>query len=265
MARNPRLFQSLAAIAGVAAAGYVSICGWMYFKQRDLMYFPQNTRLGADMTDYTVERGDAVLRGWRLNAGREKALIYFGGNAERIENMRETLAQWFPDRTIYLLSYRGFGASDGAPAEPELFADALAIFDQVAREHPRQPVSVIGRSLGSGVASFVAGKRPVERLALVTPFDSLGDTAQAHYRWLPTRWLVRDRYDSIANLRGYFGPILVVRASDDDVIPPPNTTRLVHSLQTRPQGVEVVQLKGADHHNIGTYPEYGQALREFID
>lgn len=265
MARNPRMLQSLAALAGVAAAGYLSICGWMYFKQRELMYFPQGTRLGVDMTDYTIARGDIVLRGWRLNAGREKALIYFGGNAERIENMRETLAQWFPDRTIYLLSYRGFGASDGAPEEAALVADGLAIFDQVAREHPGQPIAVIGRSLGSGVASFVAGKRPVQRLALVTPFDSLSETAQAHYRWLPTRWLVRDRYDSVANLRGYFGPILVVRATADDVIPPANTTRLIHSLQTRPQGVDVVQLKGADHHNIALYPEYGQALKEFID
>ncbi|MGH8080357.1 MAG: alpha/beta hydrolase [Lysobacter sp.] len=259
------MIHSLAAIAGVAAAGYLSICGWMYFKQRELMYFPQGTRLGVDMTDYTIERGDIVLRGWRLNAGREKALIYFGGNAERVENMRDTLAKWFPDRTIYLLSYRGFGASDGAPEEAALFADGLAIFDQVAREHTGQPVAVIGRSLGSGVASYVAGKRPVQRLVLVTPFDSLSETAQAHYRWLPTRWLVRDRYDSIANLRGYFGPILVVRATADDVIPPANTTRLIHSLQTRPQGVDVVQLKGADHHNIALYPEYGQALQEFID
>jgi pimeloyl-ACP methyl ester carboxylesterase len=259
------MLQSLAALAGVAAAGYLSICGWMYFKQRELMYFPQGTRLGVDMTDYTIARGDIVLRGWRLNAGRDKALIYFGGNAERVENMRETLAQWFPDRTIYLLSYRGFGASDGAPEEAALVADGLAIFDQVAREHPGQPIAVIGRSLGSGVASFVAGKRPVQRLALVTPFDSLSETAQAHYRWLPTRWLVRDRYDSVANLRGYFGPILVVRATADDVIPPANTSRLIHSLQTRPQGVDVVQLKGADHHNIALYPEYGQALKEFID
>lgn len=264
MARNPRLLKSVTALVGVAAAGYLSICGWMYFKQRELMYFPQNTRLGADMTDYSVDRGDVVLRGWRLNAGREKALVYFGGNAERIENMRETLAQWFPDRTIYMLSYRGFGASDGKPEEAKLFADALAVFDQIAREHPKQPIAVIGRSLGSGVASYVAGQRPVERLALVTPFDSLSETAQAHYNWLPTRWLVRDRYDSIAHLRGYFGPILVVRASADDVIPPANTQRLIHSLQTRPQGLDVVQLNGADHHNIGQYPQYGQALRDFI-
>jgi pimeloyl-ACP methyl ester carboxylesterase len=178
--------------------------------------------------------------------------------------MREPLARWFPDRTIYLLSYRGFGASEGRPEESALLADALALFDQVAREHPGQPISVIGRSLGSGVASYVAGRRPVERLALVTPFDSLSETAQAHYRWLPTRWLVRDRYDSVAHLRGYFGPILVVRATADDVVPAPNTQRLIHSLQTRPQGLDVVQLRGADHHNIGQYPEYEQSLKEFF-
>lgn len=265
MARTPRLLPSLAALAGVAAAGYLSICGWLYVKQRELMYFPQNTRLRANTTDYTVDRGDIVLRGWRLNPGRDKALIYFGGNAERIENMRDTLALWFPDRTVYLLSYRGFGASDGRPEEAALFADALATFDQVSREHPKQPIAVIGRSLGSGVASYVASRRPVERLALVTPFDSLSETAQAHYRWLPTRWLVRDRYESVKHLRNYFGPILIVRASHDDVIPPPNTQRLIYSLQTRTQGLEVVQLNGADHHNIGQYPEYAQALQGFID
>ncbi|MGJ7901463.1 alpha/beta hydrolase [Lysobacter sp. 1R34A] len=265
MARNPRLLQSVTTLAGVAAAGYLSVCGWLYFKQRELMYFPQSTRLGASMTDYTVRHGNIVLRGWRLNAGQDKALIYFGGNAERIENMRESLAQWFPDRSIYLVSYRGFGASDGRPEESALFADALAVFDQVAREHPRQPIAVIGRSLGSGVASYVAGHRPVERLALVTPFDSLRETAQAHYRWLPTRWLVKDRYDSVTYLRSYFGPILVVRATADDVIPAPNTQRLIHSLQTRPQGVDVVQLEGADHHNIASYPAYRDSLREFMD
>ena len=94
MARTPRLLPSLAALAGVAAAGYLSICGWMYVKQRELMYFPQNTRLRANTTDYTVDRGDIVLRGWRLNPGRDKALIYFGGNLPMTLNERDKPLGW---------------------------------------------------------------------------------------------------------------------------------------------------------------------------
>jgi pimeloyl-ACP methyl ester carboxylesterase len=76
---------------------------------------------------------------------------------------------------LYLLHYPGYGGAAGRPSETALVADALALFDQVAARHPR--VTVIGRSLGSGVAIQVASARPVERLVLVTPYDSLMEIA----------------------------------------------------------------------------------------
>lgn len=254
--------KSLLTLLSAVFLVYLGLCGWVYTKQRELMYFPQVTRVDAAATDFILTRGDVILRGWSANPGQLRALIYFGGNAERIEAMRDTLAHWFPDRSIYLVAYRGFGASPGQPDEATLFADALALFDDVAARHPGQPIAVVGRSLGSGVASYVAGHRPVERLALVTPFDSMRATAQAHYRWLPTAWLIKDRYESIGYLHRYRGPVLVIRATDDDIIPPVNTQRLIDSLNPPPR---VVDLPGANHHNIGDYPAYGQGLRKFIE
>ena len=97
----------------------------------------------------------------------------------------------------------------------------------------RRAIAVIGRSLGSGVASHVAAQRPVARLVLVTPFDSLADVGQAHYRWLPVRWLVKDRYESARYLAKYHGPVLVIRAGRDQVIPAASTHRLIASLPRR--------------------------------
>jgi alpha-beta hydrolase superfamily lysophospholipase len=70
--------------------------------------------------------------------------------------------------------YAVCAASTGEPGEASLVPDALAVFDELQRLHPEQRIAVIGRSLGSGIASQVAARRPVERLALVTPFDSYG-------------------------------------------------------------------------------------------
>ena len=126
-----------------------------------------------------------TLRGWKLNPGKSGALLYFGGNAERLDASRDEFARLFPDRTVYLLSYRGYGASEGQPGEAALFGDALALYDAARARHPRRRYAVIGRSLGSGVASYLASQRPVERLALVTPFDSLAEVAQAHYPVVP--------------------------------------------------------------------------------
>lgn len=248
-------------MAGAAAALYLLLCGAMYLRQRDLMYFPQVTRVDAGATDFQLERPGVVLRGWRVNPQQRDALLYFGGNAESIEAMREPLARWAPGRTAYLVSYRGYGASDGEPSEAALAADAVHLYDHVQARHPGGTVAVIGRSLGSGVAAHVASQRPVAALVLVTPFDSLAAVAAGHYPWLPVNRLLHDRYDSAQHLRAYRGPVLVVQAEHDAVVPAARTARLVAGLPQRPQ---VRLLAGVGHNFDADQPGYGAAVAQFL-
>jgi len=203
-----------------------------------------------------------VLRGWVVNPGKPSAIVYFGGNAEAVQANRDDFARWFPGRSVYLLAYRGYGASDGAPTAEVLLADALALFDEAQARHPGQPVSAVGRSLGSGIASHVASQRPVDRLALVTPFDSLANVAQAHYPWLPVRWLLRDGYPAAEWLQGFRGEVLVLRGARDEVIPAANTDALVATLP--PASTRVVAIAGAGHNDIGAFPAFGDALAAFM-
>lgn len=252
----------LAVACGVALALAAVLLAVVFFGQRSLVYYPQYTRADARGTDFALQRPGATLRGWIVNPGAAGApILYFGGNAEAVEANRGAFARWFGGRSVYLPAYRGYGASDGAPSEQALGGDALAMYDFVARRHPGQEVAVIGRSLGSGVASFVASRRPVRKLALVTPFDSLVAVGAAHYPWLPVRWLLRDRYDSVANLRDFRGQVLVVRGGRDGVVPPANTDRLVASL---PRGARVVVIADAGHDLAGAEQVYGAALAGFL-
>lgn len=229
--------------------------------QRDLMYFPQFTKVATAQTDFVIEHQDVKLRGWLINPGKGRAIVYFGGNGERVEDNRQDFLRWFPGHSVYLLAYRGYGASEGQPSQEALFDDALAIFDQAQSHHPDQPVALVGRSLGSGVASYVASQRPVAKLALVTPFDGLVDVAQGHYAWLPVRWLLKDRYESVRYLQSYRGKLLVIRAERDEVIPASNTDRLIVSLRTVPR---VIAIAGAGHNDLGSDPAYGKALSDFM-
>lgn len=253
-----KMILTLLALVVVAYAG---ICAWMYTQQRELMYFPQATKADAKDTDFGIARNGVMLNGWLVNIGQPGAVIYFGGNAERIENMRGDFAKWFPHSSVYLVPYRGYGASEGTPSEEALFSDALAVFDQVMARQPGAPITVIGRSLGSGVASYVASQRPVARLALIAPFDSMASVAQSHYPWLPLRWLMKDRYDSTRYLSKYTGPVLVIRAGKDEVIPSANTDRLIAAMPIPPQ---VVDLPKATHNSIDQDPAFGEALTEFV-
>lgn len=244
----------------ICGALYALLCAWLFVAQRSMVYFPQYTQVAAADTDFLLQRPGIALRGWRVHPAGRDPILYFGGNAERIEANRAAFAAMFPGRAIYLLAYRGYGASDGTPMSVDLKADALALFDHVQAAHPGQPVSVIGRSLGSGVASHLAGHRPVARLVLVTPFDSLSAVAASHYRIVPVRWLMRETFEPVVSLQDARMPVLIVRAGRDAVVPAARTQALRDAL---PRSREVV-VEQATHDSVSDAPAYATALQEFL-
>jgi pimeloyl-ACP methyl ester carboxylesterase len=248
-------------LVALIAIAYLLLCAWMALHQRDFIYYPQWTRVDAAETDFALDRADATLRGWRVNPRQRDAIVYFGGNAESIQSMRPHLAAWAPAHTGYLVAYRGYGASDGHPSEAALTDDAVALFDAIRAAHPDGRITVIGRSLGSGVASHLASQRPVAGLVLITPFDNLASVAQAHMPWLPVAGLLRDRFDAARDLANYRGPVLVIRAGRDEVVPAANTRRLIDALPMRPI---VVDIPEADHNSIDGDPRFERALVEFL-
>lgn len=253
------LLRGLARLVSVVFIAYAGGCLFLYLQQRNLLYFPAATHAAVQDSNFDLRNGGVVLRGWVLNPGQSRALLYFGGNGEALGAERTELAAIFPHRTIYLLAYRGYGASGGEPSEPGLFSDALALFDHALSEHIS--VAIVGRSLGSGVATYLASQRPVERMALVTPFDSLANVAEAHYPMFPVTWMLKDRYESTHYVRQYNGPIIVLRAGRDNVVPSVNTNRLLVAMQKAPL---VVTFPSAGHNSISDDPGYAAALSEFM-
>lgn len=264
------LFAKIA-VWGVALAAllYVAVCALMYFQQRRLMYFPQFTRVEAAQTNFALQRDGLTLRGWQQHPGAAaapagEALIYLGGNAERVEQALPLLRQWLPTHSIYSLAYRGYGASEGQPTEAALEQDALALYDAVQQLHPQGRITVVGRSLGTGVAAAVAAQRQPSRLVLVTPFDNMTATVRDHYGWLPVALLLRDRYPSDERLAQYRGPVLVMRAGRDTLVLPARTDALEQSLARRQQGrLQVHNEPAADHISILQASGLGAALQAF--
>ena len=127
--------------------------------------------------------------------------------------------------------------------------------------HPGHAVSAIGASLGSGVASQLAAQRPLERLALITPFDSMVATARAHYPLFPVNWLLDERYESDRALSGYRRPVLILHGGRDDIVPEANTLRLVSTLPAPPTVVRVAE---AGHNDIDAHPQFAPALAGFM-
>jgi pimeloyl-ACP methyl ester carboxylesterase len=249
--------RKMVTLIAVAAFAYLGLCALVFFFQRSMIYFPQPRPHGGGSTTITLTTdGIQVLVTARRRSG-PNALVYFGGNAEDVSHSLPGLAAAFPEHAIYLLNYRGYGGSSGTPSERALFADAIALFDWVRTEH--ESIVAIGRSLGSGVAVHLASVRPVARLVLVTPFDSLQELAARQFPFFPVRWLLQDKFESWRYAEQVASPTLVIAAEYDEVIPRPSTEALYARFRNGVASLKVVV--GATHNTISESSEYIPLLR----
>ena len=249
--------KTIAVLLLPVLGGYAAACLALFVFQRSLIYFPPlSPALQAPRTSTLAVPGAELKVSERPLRG-DKAVIYFGGNAEDVSASLPLLDSAFPGRALYLMHYRGYAGSSGRPSEKALVADALALFDRVRAEH--NDVVVIGRSLGSGVAVQVATLRPVGKLVLVTPFDSLQELAARQFPYFPVRWLLRDRYDAGSHAPRVTAPTLIVAAGQDEIIPAGSTQLLLSRFANGVASIKVID--GAGHNSISETAAYIPALQ----
>ncbi|MBC7954282.1 MAG: alpha/beta fold hydrolase [Cytophagales bacterium] len=226
---------------------YAAACGALYLFQRSLIYFPQAHAVDTPV----IEVRPDLLASVREHTGPD-AVIYFGGNGEDVSPSLQPLAEAFPQHALYLLHYRGYGGSGGKPTEAAITEDALALFDSVHARHPN--VVVIGRSLGTGVAVRLASQRPVTRLVLVTPYDSLQELAVQQFRYFPVRWLLTDKFESWRYVATVKAPTLLIAAENDEVIPRASTEQLF--ARFGPGRATLRVLPRVSHNTVSQHPLY---------
>jgi len=252
--------RALASLLVLAAAGYMALVAFVYANQRSQIYFRTPESLHPLAQVLWVDSEGERIKVWVVARPGSRALLYFGGNAEDVAGNVDLFTEAFPDRSLYLVNYRGYGGSGGRPTEAGLRADALAVFDHVRRE--RAEIAVMGRSLGSGVAVQLASERPVERLVLVTAYDSLVNVAREYFRWLPVGLLLRDRYESATRANEVEAPVLIVIAAEDEIISRERSEALAAAFTPGQAQVEVVP--GVGHNTLDWSPAYLQAVRRFL-
>ena len=250
-----RVFLTLLLFVAILYAG---LCVAVVVFQRSLIYFPQprSNQNGSTLMTLQVGTGTALVS-TRPNTGAD-ALIYFGGNAEDVSRSMPDFAAAFPNDAIYLLHYPGYGGSSGSPSEQAIVAAALALFDHVHAEHKN--IVVVGRSLGSGVAIRVASLRPVNRLVLVTPYDSLADVAAHNYPFLPSRWLLRDKYESWRYAPQVTAPTRIIVAEQDEIGPRVSSERLRTHFKNAIASYVVIP--GVGHNSISDSADYLPLLKK---
>jgi hypothetical protein len=228
--------------------------------QRSLMYLPLGSVVApADAgvpaaESFSVSTSDGLSLGaWFVPAHVEPAratVIVFNGNAgnrsDRAPLAKALAAAGFQ---VCLFDYRGYGGNAGSPSEAGLLTDARAVHAAVAARADVDPgrVMLMGESLGTGVAVALAAEVKPMAVVLRSPFTSMADVAAHHYRFLPVRRLLWDRYDSLSRVGTLACPVAVVAGDRDRVVPFALSRRLYEAIQSPKTFITVA---GSDHNDF---------------
>jgi uncharacterized protein len=250
---------------------YVGIAAFLFFNQTSILFPAHHVAPagppppGAEALQLRTPGGE-TLAGLHIQPVHEQpervALVAFAGNAWNSAAAAEYLHGVFPDAHVVAFHYRGYAPSGGQPGARAMQEDALLVHDLVRERLRPGRLIVVGLSVGSGVAPFLAAHRPADGLILVTPFDSLANLSAGHYPWLPVRLLLRHRMEPADNLRDLRVPVAIIAGERDATVPPARTAALRTAVANL---VYDRTIRGAGHNDIYDRPEFRAAMAEALN
>lgn len=232
-----------------AAIVYVLFGAYLFFAQKSLVYFPDNTP--HEECSAFSERAQHNDTRMYIKPGDDRALVVYHGNAGRACD-RMYYAD-FSERTLIVVEYEGY-AGQGRPSSDAHHKNVRDVHEWLTTQN-YSDVAVIGESLGSGLAAYHASLGGISRVVLVAPYTSLTAVAQHHYRVYPARLLLRERYEVQHHLEQLSIPVLILHGTRDNVIPE-------HLSRDLP-GERVVVDTG--HNDLLHHDRVREALSEFLE
>ena len=208
---------------------YLSVLVYLFFFQRNLLYHPNENnysgdKLKVDIKKVQIKTSDNInLLGWfhKKNLNKFKTIVYFHGNAGRLENRIHKLNH-FKDMNInfLIISWRGFSGNSGNPSEQGLYKDGKSAIDWLKNMGLEdKDIILYGESLGTGIATEIAQNKKFAGLILETPFTSMIDAAKNFYPYIPIGFLLKDRYENDKKIKNINIPLLVMHGEKDQIIP----------------------------------------------
>lgn len=255
---------------------YLGVVILMFALQQRLVFMPAACGTSSVATpssvdlifeDLTITTEDhEQLHGWWVPANDNAPVILFmHGNAGNISHRLTTLKLLHKlGFSSLIFDYRGYGCSTGKPSEQGSYRDAQAAYRYLLDQRQIKAASIVmfGRSLGGGVASWLAAHEHGAGLILESTFSSVPDLGAELYPWLPIRWLTRIKFASIERIDAVDMPILFIHSQDDEVVPFHHSERLFTAAQNPKQ---LLRISGS--HNQGFLEDsqkYTAALHEFV-
>jgi alpha-beta hydrolase superfamily lysophospholipase len=253
---------------------YAGLCGWVYYRQQTMLFpayrAPQiednwQPSEGSQVRQEMLQGscGDLHAALWDVVDSKGVVMI-FHGNAENLKTV-EAQVQEFHNLGYAVMAwdYPGYGRSTNCWFdEHDLLSDADTAFRWVQEQAGNRPVTLYGRSLGSGLALYVASRHPVHKVLLVSPYDSLANVGQDHMPpYIPVDWLILYPLNAQEWIARVSAPVYAIHGLKDTLIAPERARRL---MQHAGRNAEITWVENAGHRASELFGSARTWLKEHL-
>ncbi|MFC2131900.1 alpha/beta hydrolase [Bacteroidota bacterium] len=246
----------------------VALSALVYYYQERLIFFPEKLEndYKFDFRSNFVERNFETKSGVIINAlhfktTNPKGVIYYHhGNAGCLAGWGEVgeyFLQYGYDVLIY--DFRSYGKSTGLKSEKGFYRDAQFIYDVLKTEYNEKDIVLYGRSLGTGIAAYLASKNNPGRLIMEAPFYNYLELKKVQFPMIPS-FIMRYHFPTNEYITKVKCPILLIHGTDDDLIHQDNSQML---KEIKPDA-DITLIPGGHHNDLMGFDVYPEIMEKVL-
>lgn len=246
---------------------YLVIGLLLYLFQQKFIFFP--TKLRADYEfpllppheEIWLEKASGhPTHGLYFKVENEKGLVlFFHGNAGALDKWGHAATSYLNlGYSVFMIDYRGFGKSLGSITDAGLKEDALLAYEWSRKQYDPKQIVVCGRSLGTGLATWLTCHHPASILLLETPYTSLADMARLKIGLYPLSKLLRIQLNNVDFVSKSLAQVYIIHGTKDELIPYSMAQRVAA------QAGELITITDASHNDLPNFTAYHEGLQKIF-
>jgi len=241
----------------------------LYLAQDLILFHPtalgKNHRFNFEQpfedTNILLGKNNLNIVKFKSRQKRNGIVLFYHGNMENVEHYKNYPAIFLTNNyDVWMIDYPGFGKTTGKRSEGLINEQAVLMYDMSLKQTSSDSIIIYGKSIGTGVAAFVASQRNCKHLVLETPYYSIPDLARHYFPVYPVKWMIKYSFPTYQYLQKVQSPITIFHGTKDAVIP------YRHSVKLKEENtkIKLVAIANGKHNNLTDFKEYHTTIDSLL-
>jgi len=209
----------------------------------------------------SIGKNNLSIVKFKPNPPRKGLVLFFHGNMHNVERYKKYPSLFTGNGyEIWMLDYPGFGKSTGKRTEQFMYEQATIMYDLARKEINSDSIIIYGKSIGTGVASYLASIESSDKLILETPYYSAVALAKYYFPIYPVSAMIRYSFPIHDYLKKIKFPVTIFHGTDDEVVPYKQGKQLAEENQN----IKLVTIEKGKHNNLFDFELFQQQMNTLL-